>query len=131
MDSLGFSEGSIDIIKLYKALKVEENSEKFIESYKEFFGKNTESDNSEIISHIEKSKNKLFTIVDSIGEPVLRHKLSDELKSIFVTVDKEELANIVSMLKNKSFDEIKKGLRQYSNETREKILNQLFGNSHD
>lgn len=121
----------IDIIKLYKALQTNGDFNKFIESYQAFFGKEIEDDTSNIMSHIEKSKNKLFTIIDSIGEPVLRHKLLDELKSIFVKVEKKELDNIVSNLKNKNFDEIKKELKQYSNETREKILNQLFGHSHD
>jgi hypothetical protein len=121
----------IDIIKLYKALQINGDFNKFIESYQAFFGKEAENDNSKIVYHIEKSKNKLFVLVDSIGEPVLRHKLSDELTSIFIKVEEKELKDIVSNLKNKNFDEIKRELKQYSNETREKILNQLFGNSHD
>lgn len=119
----------IDIIKLYKALKVKEDTEQFIESYQEFFGKKAETDSTKILSHIEESKNKLLKIVDSIGEPLLRNKLEDELKSIFEI--KDDISHIVHTLKNKNFEEIKQELKKYSQDKQKEILKELFGNQND
>ena len=116
----------IDIIKLYKVLKVKENSAEFIESYKEFFGKKAETDNTKILFHIEESKNKLLKIVDSIGEPLLRNKLEDEIKSLFEI--KDDISKIAEKLKDKNFEEIKQELNKYSQDKQKEILEKLFGN---
>lgn len=119
----------IYIIKLYKVLKVEENSTEFIESYKEFFGKKAEIDNTKILSHIEESKNKLIKIVDSIGEPLLRNKLEDDIKALFEI--KDDISKIADKLKDKNFEEIKQELNKYSQEKQAEILDKLFGNQND
>ena len=127
----------IDIIKLYKILQQQGNRtniRNLVESYSEFYRFNAWADDitfDRIAPRIEASKNKLFDIVDTIGEPVLRNKLSDELRSIFEKNQDIDLINIINNLKNKTYDEMKKELKKYSNETQEKILHQLFGKSHD
>lgn len=127
----------IDIIKLYKILQQKDNRtdiRNLVESYGEFYRFNAWADDitfDRIAPRIEASKNKLFDIVDTIGEPVLRNKLSDELRSIFEKNQDIDLINIIKNLKNKTYDEMKKELKKYSNDTQEKILHQLFGKSYD
>lgn len=113
----------IDIIKLYKTLKAKEDTEEFIESYKDFFGKKAKIDNTEILSHIEESKNKLLKIVDSIGEPLLRNKLEEEIKTLF---EIDDITEIVNNLKNKKNEEIEKELEKYSQLTQTKVLMKLL-----
>lgn len=113
----------IDIIKLYKALKAKEDTEEFIESYKDFFGKKAKTDNTKILSHIEESKNKLLKIVDSIGEPLLRNKLEEEIKTLF---EIDDITEIVNSLKNKKNEEIEKELEKYSQFTQTKVLMKLL-----
>jgi hypothetical protein len=113
----------IDIIKLYKTLKAKEDTEEFIESYKDFFGKKAKIDNTEILSHIEESKNKLLKIVDSIGEPLLRNKLEEEIKTLF---EIDDITEIVNNLKGKKNEEIKKELEKYSQFTQTKVLMKLL-----
>jgi energy-coupling factor transporter ATP-binding protein EcfA2 len=113
----------IDIIKLYKALKAKDDTEKFIESYKDFFGKKAKIDNTEILSHIEESKNKLLKIVNSIGEPLLRNKLEEEIKILF---EIDDITEIVNSLKNKKNEDIEKELENYSQYTQTKVLMKLL-----
>ena len=72
---------------------------------------------------------KAKKIISNIGEPLLKNKLEDEIKSIFeADID---ISIIVKDLKNKNFEEIKEELNKYSKEKQNKILEQLFGNKND
>ncbi|XOB62967.1 hypothetical protein ACMC56_03980 [Campylobacterota bacterium DY0563] len=76
----------------------------------------------------EESKN-LLKVVKNIGEPLLRNKLEDEIKSLFEI--KDDIDDIVESLKSKNFEEIKKELDKYTPDKQEKILAKLFGNQND
>lgn len=120
----------IDIVKLCKILQQNNNNtdvRNLTESYSEFIGYSTLADDI-TLDKIEGSKNRLFAIADSIGEPILRNKLVDDLKSIFEKAQDDDLIKIVDDLKNKTYEDIKLELDKYSIDTQEKILNKLFGN---
>ncbi|WP_121626745.1 hypothetical protein [Poseidonibacter antarcticus] len=72
---------------------------------------------------------KAKKIISNIGEPLLKNKLEDEIKSLFE--DDIDISIIVKTLKNKSFEEIKEELNKYSKDKQNKILEQLFGNQND
>lgn len=76
----------------------------------------------------EEAKN-LSKIVKHIGEPLLRNKLEDEIKSLFEM--KDDIEEIVETLKNKNFEEIKKELDKYTQDKQKQILEKLFGNQND
>ncbi|WP_320036323.1 hypothetical protein [Halarcobacter sp.] len=76
----------------------------------------------------EESKN-LLKVVKNIGEPLLRNKLEDEIKSLFEI--KDDIDEIVESLKSERFEEIKKELDKYTQDKQEKILAKLFGNQND
>jgi hypothetical protein len=61
-------------------------------------------------------------IVKSIGEPLLRNKLEDEIKSLV----KEDIMEIVNNLKNMKNEEIEKELEKYSQFTQTKVLMKLL-----
>ncbi|MFW2567637.1 hypothetical protein [Aliarcobacter butzleri] len=61
-------------------------------------------------------------IVKSIGEPLLRNKLEDEIKSLV----KDDIMEIVNNLKNKKNEEIEKELEKYSQFTQTKVLMKLL-----
>ena len=64
--------------------------------------------------------------MDSIGEPLLRNKLEDEIKSLFEI--KDDISKIAEKLKDKNFEEIKQELNKYSQDKQKEILEKLFGN---
>lgn len=71
------------------------------------------------------SKNQvlnLLKIVRSIGEPLLRNKLEDEIKFLF----EDDITEIVNNLKNKKNEEIEKELEKYSQFTQTKVLMKLL-----
>ena len=61
-------------------------------------------------------------IVKNIGEPLLRNKLEDEIKSLV----KDDIMEIVNNLKNKKNEEIEKELENYSQFTQTKVLMKLL-----
>ena len=125
----------IDIIKLYKIFQEEANQKhplNLIKSYQKFYMKEDiplKDRRNDIISTINDSKKNLFDIVHFIGEPILRNKLLDELKSIFEKVD--DITTIIDSIKYKTTVEIRKELEKYDTTTKQKILNKLFGISND
>lgn len=106
----------------------------------DFMGKFAQKKITHIIKLIESHKNNnqkiskeesqnLLKIVKNIGEPLLRNKLKDEIKSL--SEIKNDIEEIVETLKNKNFEEIKKELDKYSQDKQKKILENLFGNQND
>ena len=89
---------------------------KIIDEYKEKKEKNPD----EFMPN-EKALDNL-KIVKSIGEPLLRNKLEDEIKSLV----KDDIMEIVNNLKNKKNEEIEKELENYSQFTQTKVLMKLL-----
>jgi energy-coupling factor transporter ATP-binding protein EcfA2 len=89
---------------------------KIIDEYKEKKEKNPD----EFMPN-EKALDNL-KIVKSIGEPLLRNKLEDEIKSLV----KDDIMEIVNNLKNKNHEEIEKELEKYSQFTQTKVLMKLL-----
>ena len=89
---------------------------KIIDEYKEKKEKNPD----EFMPN-EKALDNL-KIVKSIGEPLLRNKLEDEIKSLV----KDDIMEIVNNLKNKKNQEIEKELEKYSQFTQTKVLMKLL-----
>ncbi|MCG3714689.1 ATP-binding protein [Aliarcobacter butzleri] len=89
---------------------------KIIDEYKEKKEKNPD----EFMPN-EKALDNL-KIVKSIGEPLLRNKLEDEIKSLV----KDDIMEIVNNLKNKKNEEIEKELEKYSQFTQTKVLMKLL-----
>lgn len=77
---------------------------------------------------VEESK-KLLKVVKNIGEPLLRNKLEDDLKSLFEI--KNDIEEIVQTLRSRNFEEIKKELDKYTQDKQKEILEKLFGNQYD
>lgn len=78
----------------------------------------------------EKALNNL-KIVKSIGEPLLRNKLEDEIKSLSESEIKNDISIIADKLRDKNFEEIKQELNKYSQDKQREILEKLFGNKND
>lgn len=89
---------------------------KIIDEYKEKKEKNPD----EFMPN-EKALDNL-KIVKNIGEPLLRNKLEDEIKSLV----KDDIMEIVNNLKNKKNEEIEKDLEKYSQFTQTKVLMKLL-----
>ncbi|MFW0693202.1 hypothetical protein ACN091_02890 [Aliarcobacter butzleri] len=89
---------------------------KIIDEYKEKKEKNPD----EFMPN-EKALDNL-KIVKSIGEPLLRNKLEDEIKSLV----KDDIMEIVNNLKDKKNEEIEKELEKYSQFTQTKVLMKLL-----
>lgn len=89
---------------------------KIIDEYKEKKEKNTD----EFMPN-EKALDNL-KVVKSIGEPLLRNKLEDEIKSLV----KDDIMEIVNNLKDKKNEEIEKELEKYSQFTQTKVLMKLL-----
>lgn len=89
---------------------------KIIDEYKEKKEKNPD----EFMPN-EKALDNL-KVVKSIGEPLLRNKLEDEIKSLV----KDDIMEIVNNLKNKKNEEIEKELEKYSQFTQTKVLMKLL-----
>lgn len=89
---------------------------KIIDEYKEKKEKNPD----EFMPN-EKALDNL-KIIKSIGEPLLRNKLEDEIKSLV----KDDIMEIVNNLKNKKNEEIEKELEKYSQFTQTKVLMKLL-----
>ena len=68
-------------------------------------------------------RDKLQATIESIGEPILRNQLLDEVKNIGVTDKTDE---IVDKLKDSSHDVIEKELLQYDREKQIEIWKKLF-----
>ena len=94
-----------------------------IDEYK----KKKEENPNEMISNEEASS--LLKIVRNIGEPLLRNKLEDDIKSLAEI--KDDISLIAEKLKDKNFEEIKQELNKYSQEKQRQILEKLFGNQND
>lgn len=102
----------------------------------DFMGKFAQNKINEVIKIIEKNKkipnkkaSNLLKVIKNIGEPLLRNKLEDEIKSLFEIDD--DISKIVKNLKKKNYDEIKKELDKYSQDKQKEILEELFGNQND
>ena len=89
---------------------------KIIDEYKEKKEKNP----NEFMPN-EKALDNL-KIVKSIGEPLLRNKLEDEIKSLV----KDDIMEIVNNLKDMKNEEIEKELEKYSQFTQTKVLMKLL-----
>lgn len=89
---------------------------KIIDEYKEKKEKNPD----EFMPN-EKALDNL-KIVKSIGEPLLRNKLEDEIKSLV----KDDIMEIVNNLKDMKNEEIEKELEKYSQFTQTKVLMKLL-----
>ncbi|PRM93859.1 hypothetical protein CJ667_10275, partial [Aliarcobacter cryaerophilus] len=89
---------------------------KIIYEYKEKKGKNPD----EFMPN-EKALNNL-KIIKNIGEPLLRNKLEDEIKSLV----KDDIMEIVNNLKYMKNEEIEKELEKYSQFTQTKVLMKLL-----
>lgn len=89
---------------------------KIIDEYKEKKEKNPD----EFMPN-EKALDNL-KVVKSIGEPLLRNKLEDEIKSLV----KDDIMEIVNNLKDKKNEEIEKELEKYSQFTQTKVLMKLL-----
>ncbi|MCT7560789.1 hypothetical protein ACN2C0_00350 [Aliarcobacter butzleri] len=103
-----------------------------------FMGEFAQDKINEVIKIIDESKEKKeknpnefmpnekaldnLKIVKSIGEPLLRNKLEDEIKSLV----KDDIMEIVNNLKNKKNEEIEKELEKYSQFTQTKVLMKLL-----
>lgn len=98
---------------------------KIIDEYKEKKKKNPD----EFMPN-EKALNNL-KIVKSIGEPLLRNKLEDEIKSLSESEIKNDISIIADKLRDKNFEEIKQELNKYSQDKQREILEKLFGNKND
>ncbi|MDZ7819506.1 MAG: AAA family ATPase [Aliarcobacter sp.] len=103
----------------------------------DFMGKFAQNKINEVIKLIEShkedkqtiSKNQvpnLLKIVKNIGEPLLRNKLEDDIKSLFEI--KDDISEIADTLKDKNFEEIRQELDKYSQDKQKDILEKLFGN---
>ena len=90
----------IKIINKYKKIK-EKNPNKFMPDKK-------------VLSNLK--------IVKNIGEPLLRNKLEDEIKSLI----KDDISQIVDKLNGEDFEDIKKELENYSQYTQTKVLMKLL-----
>jgi len=89
---------------------------KIIDEYKKIKEKNSD----EFMPN-EKALDNL-KIVKSIGEPLLKNKLEDEIKSLV----KDDIVEIVNNLKDKKNEEIEKELEKYSQYTQTKVLMKLL-----
>jgi|GEM_PF-2719073 len=76
-----------------------------------------------IKSNIIDDKDILYNTIESIGEPILRNQLLDEVKYIGVT---DKTQDIVNKLKDLSHDDIEKELNQYDREKQIEIWKLLF-----
>ena len=84
--------------------------------------------------HLRTKRNFLFEIweiIKNIGEPLLRNKLEDEIKSLSELEIKDDISIIANKLRDKNFEEIKQELNKYSQEKQRQILEKLFGNQND
>lgn len=103
-----------------------------------FMGEFAQNKINDVIKIIEKNKKisdkkalNLLKIVKSIGEPLLRNKLEDEIKSLSQSEIKDDIFIIAEKLKDKNFEEIKQKLNKYSQDKQRQILEKLFGNQND
>lgn len=101
-----------------------------------FIGKFAEDKINRIINVINKKEKisdkealSYLKIINNIGEPLLRNKLEDEIKNLSEV--KDDISIIVEKLKNKSYQEIKKEVEEFSYDKRTQILELLFGNQND
>lgn len=104
----------------------------------DFMGKFAQNKINEVIKIIDEYKKKKeknpdefmpnekaldnLKIVKSIGEPLLRNKLEDEIKSLV----KDDIMEIVNNLKDMKNEEIEKELEKYSQFTQTKVLMKLL-----
>ena len=106
----------------------------------DFMGKFAQDKINQVIKTINKYKKKkekipndeasnLLKIVSNIGEPLLKNKLEDEIKSL--SEIKSDISKITDKLKDKSFQEIKQELDKYCEDKQKEILEELFGNQND
>ena len=77
------------------------------------------------------SSTSLLKIIKNIGEPLLRNKLEDEIKSLSELEIKDDISIIADKLRDKNFEDIKQELNKYSQEKQRQILEKLFGNQND
>lgn len=103
-----------------------------------FMGKFAQNKINEVIKIIEKNKkisdkkaSSLLKVIKNIGEPLLRNKLEDEIKSLSELEIKDDISIIADKLRDKNFEEIKQELNKYSQEKQRQILEKLFGNQND
>ncbi len=105
----------------------------FVNNFMGAFAQNKINEVIKIIEKNEKISDKkasnLLKIIKNIGEPLLRNKLEDEIKSL--SEIKNDISVIADKLKDKNFEEIKQELNKYSQDKQREILEQLFGNQHD
>ncbi len=107
----------------------------FVNNFMGEFAQNKINDVIKIIDEYKKIKEKNpdefmpnekaldnLKIVKSIGEPLLRNKLEDEIKSLV----KDDIVEIVNNLKDKKNEEIEKKLEKYPQYTQTKILMKLL-----
>ncbi|WP_066347293.1 hypothetical protein [Aliarcobacter cryaerophilus] len=111
-------------------------SDSFFVDY--FMGEFAQNKINEVIKIIEKNKkisdkkaSSLLKIIKNIGEPLLRNKLEDEIKSLSELEIKDDISIIADKLRDKNFEEIKQELNKYSQEKQRQILEKLFGNQND
>ncbi|MDN5106756.1 hypothetical protein PJV93_06085 [Aliarcobacter butzleri] len=104
----------------------------------DFMGKFAQNKINEVIKIIEKNKkisdkkaSSLLKVIKNIGEPLLRNKLEDEIKSLSELEIKDDISIIADKLRDKNFEEIKQELNKYSQEKQRQILEKLFGNQND
>ena len=104
----------------------------------DFMGKFAQNKINEVIQIIEKNEKiseekslNLLKIIKNIGEPLLRNKLEDEIKSLSESEIKDYISLIVEKLKDKNFADIKQELNKYSQDKQKEILEKLFGNQND
>ena len=105
----------------------------FVNNFMGAFAQNKINEVIKIIEKNEKISDKkasnLLKIIKNIGEPLLRNKLEDEIKSL--SEIKNDISVIADKLKDKNFEEIKQELNKYSQDKQREILEQLFGNQND
>ena len=105
----------------------------FVNNFMGAFAQNKINDVIKIIEKNEKISDKkvsnLLKVIKNIGEPLLRNKLEDEIKSL--SEIKNDISVIADKLKDKNFEEIKQELNKYSQNKQREILEQLFGNQND
>ncbi|MFW2556634.1 hypothetical protein [Aliarcobacter butzleri] len=107
----------------------------FVNNFMGAFAQNKINEVIKIIEKNEKISDKkvsnLLKIVKNIGEPLLRNKLEDEIKSLSELEIKDDISIIADKLRDKNFEEIKQELNKYSQEKQRQILEKLFGNQND
>lgn len=103
-----------------------------------FMGEFAQNKINDVIKIIEKNKkisdkkaSSLLKVIKNIGEPLLRNKLEDEIKSLSELEIKDDISIIADKLRDKNFEEIKQELNKYSQEKQRQILEKLFGNQND